>query len=58
MAMRGERLLSGYVLRVSQLKQGWRIALQNLQTGQQKHFDSFKALQEYLEATVQEQARN
>ena len=57
MAMREERLLSGYVLRVSQLRQSWRITLQNLHTGQQQHFDSFKALQEYLEASVQEQLR-
>jgi hypothetical protein len=45
-----ERLLSGFVLRVTIKRHRWHITLYNLKTGEVKTFDSFTALSAYLES--------
>ena len=44
-----ERLLSGYVLRVSIWQGQWSLVLLNVETGEAKHFSSFEDLKQHLE---------
>ena len=45
-----ERLLSGYVLRVSIRLSRWKLSLLNVETGQVWLFSSFEDLKQHLEA--------
>ena len=45
-----ERLLSGYVLRVSIRRNRWSLVLLNVETGEVEQFSSFESLKEHLEA--------